>query len=98
MSDTQELPEFIKETENGDYEITLNKPIKVDGVETHTVIMVEPSVQDLLASELQAKGKTSASMEIQMFSNLCNLVPENVQSMKLKDYKRLQKAYSLFTD
>lgn len=98
MSDTQELPEFIKETENGDYEITLNKPIKVDGNDVFTVIMVEPSVQDMLAAELQAKGKSDAVKEIQFFSNLCGLVTENIQSMKMKDYRRLQIAYNLFTD
>lgn len=98
MNDVKELPEFIQETENGDYQITLNRPIKVDGVETTTIIMREPSVQDLLAAEMQSKGKVNSNLEIQMFSNLCGITPEDIASAKLKDYKRLQAAYELFTD
>lgn len=93
-----ELPEFIQLLSDGGYQITLNNVIKVDGVEIKEIVMNEPSVQDLLAAELQTKGKGNSALEIQMLSNLCGLAPENVKSMKLKDYKRLQVAYGLFTD
>ncbi|OTG64333.1 hypothetical protein B9T25_12905 [Acinetobacter sp. ANC 4470] len=62
------------------------------------ISMREPTVQDLLSAELQAKGKSDAEQEITMFANLCEIAPDFIKSLGLKDYKRIQEAYRLFTE
>jgi hypothetical protein len=61
------------------------------------VDMREPTVQDLLSAEMQAKGKSDAEQEITMFANLCEITPDFIKGLGLKDYKRLQASYRLFT-
>lgn len=61
------------------------------------VEMREPTVQDLLTAELQSKGKSNAEQEITMFANLCEIAPDFIKGLGLRDYGRLQDSYRLFT-
>lgn len=86
-------PDYIQE-EDGINLITLTRAY--DGI--NQVQMREPTVQDLLSAELQSKGKSDAEQEITMFTNLCEIAPEFIKKLGLKDYKRIQGSYRLFTE
>ena len=86
-------PNYIQE-EEGINLITLSR--SYDGISQ--VEMREPTVQDLLSAELQSKGKSDAEQEITMFANLCEIAPDFIKKLSLKDYKRIQGAYRLFTE
>ncbi|TCB36842.1 phage tail assembly protein [Acinetobacter sp. ANC 4910] len=94
---TQQLPEYISEVAEG-YKITLLKPLDIDGAKVSEIVMREPTVQDLLAAEMQAKSLGAAKQEIVMFANLCDVTPEQIQATTLRNYGRLQAAFKLFTD
>lgn len=85
--------EYIQENE-GMNQITLSRAY--DGL--NQICMREPTVQDLLSAELQAKGKSDAEQEITMFANLCEITPDFIKGLGLKDYKRIQESYRLFTE
>ncbi|RZG78573.1 phage tail assembly protein [Acinetobacter sp. WCHAc060033] len=88
-------PEYIDIDESaGKHHITLSRGYDCEGILT----MREPTVQDLLSAELQTKGKTDAEQEITMFSNLCEVSPDSIKKLGLKDYKRVQESYRLFTE
>ena len=94
---TQQLPKYISEVAEG-YKIELAKPLDIDGAQVSEIVMREPTVQDHLAAEMQAKGLGSAMQEITMFANLYNVSPEQVKTMTLRNYGRVQEAFKLFTD
>ncbi|MEC8887370.1 Phage tail assembly chaperone protein, E, or 41 or 14 [Acinetobacter marinus] len=89
--------DFVAE-QGHDYQITLSKDYQILGATSATLTMREPTVQDLLASEMQAKGKSDAEQEIMMFANLCGVPPEAIKGLTLRDYKRVQSAYKLFIE
>lgn len=91
-----ELPDYIMECPEG-YKITLNKPINIDTANIQVLTMREPTVQDLLVAEMQTKGQSNAVMEITMFANLCSITPDQIKSLTLKDFNRVQGAFELFT-
>lgn len=86
-------PNYIQE-EEGINLITLSRAY--DGI--NQIQMREPTVQDLLSAELQSKGKSDAEQEIKMFANLCEIAPDFIKKLGLKDYKRIQESYRLFTE
>ena len=94
---TQQLPKYISEVAEG-YKISLAKPLDIDGAKVSEIVMREPTVQDHLAAEMQAKGMGSAMQEITMFANLCNVSPEQIKTITLRNYGRVQEAFKLFTD
>ena len=84
--------EYIQEGE-GKNTIELSRPY--GGIQH--VEMREPTVQDLLTAELQSKGKSNAEQEITMFANLCEIEPDFIKGLGLRDYGRIQDSYRLFT-
>lgn len=89
-------PEYLKHNDDGSVDITLSKPAEFGGVKTSTVRMREPTVGDQeVASEMSG---SDASREIAIFANLCDLAPDDIRKMPLRDYKRLQTAYLGFMD
>lgn len=92
MTDT---PEWLREGE-GHADIDLTRPLEIEGAPVSTMRMREPTVNDqVIASE--SKG-SEAAREIAMFSNLCEVSPDDVRRLPLRDYKRLQRAFMGFTD
>ena len=74
--------------------IELSRAITVDGVETKTLTMREPLVMDqIAASEMSG---SSAKQEVALFANLCEVPVEALHQVPLKDYVKLQEAYSAF--
>lgn len=84
-----------KSLEDGLIDITLKRPIEIDGVKVSALRMREPLVADQLASSA-AKGG-SEEKEIALFANLCEISPDDLQRMTMRDYKQLQQAYMDFT-
>jgi hypothetical protein len=80
---------------NGFIDITLAKPTKVNGADQSALRMREPTVADM---ELHQDGVGSeAAKEVAMFANLCEVAPADIRAMSLRNYKRLQDAFALFT-
>ena len=66
---TQQLPKYITETAEGDYQVTLGKAVDIDGAKVSVLTMREPTVQDMLAAELQSKGQGAAQQESSLIHN-----------------------------
>ena len=75
--------------------ITLDFPIKVDGVEISTISIRRPKVNDILVAEKSSNGSSTDS-EIQTFANLCQLTPADIRELDFGDYKKLQQAFTGF--
>lgn len=56
--------------------------------------MREPTVADQLNA--QETGKGAAAQELHLFASLCELSPDELRSLSLHDYGRLQSAYADF--
>lgn len=72
--------------------IQLTNPIQIDGVQTCVLSMREPSVDDMLT--IKKTAQTPEEQELSLFSNLCQVAPATIRSLKWKDYLRIQKAFS----
>ncbi|MBL4929319.1 phage tail assembly protein [Fuscibacter oryzae] len=85
--------------DNGDGTVTvkLATPIKIDGASTSAVLMREPTVGDQMVAAAQAKND-EAKAEVNLFGNLCNLSPEDMRSLTMRNYGRLQDGFRFFTD
>lgn len=81
---------------DGFVDVKLSRAIEVGGVKTDTVRMREPTVADQeTAGNIQG---SDATREIMTFANLCEIAPDEIRSMTMRDYKRLQSAYITFID
>jgi uncharacterized phage protein gp47/JayE len=81
---------------DGFVDVKLSRAIEISGVKTDTVRMREPTVADQeAAGNIQG---TDATREIMTFANLCEIAPDEIRSMTMRDYKRLQSAYVTFID
>lgn len=86
--------DFVKEG-NGYADITLSRAIKLNGAEVAVLRMREPTVRDVETFQ-DAKGN-EATREIVSFANLCEITPDEVRSLPMRDYARVQAAFALFT-
>jgi hypothetical protein len=77
-------------------EISLDFPIKIEGVECSRLTLRRPKVGDILAAEEGAKGRGEKEIEILTFSNLCMVTPAEIRDLDLGDYQKLAKAFSAF--
>lgn len=77
-------------------DIKLTSPLTIAGAEVKALRMREPTVADQLAAE-DAKGN-DAAREIAMFANLCEVAPDDIKRLTLKDYRAAQKAFAGFLD
>jgi hypothetical protein len=75
----------------GFVDVELSRPMVIDGAQVKALRMREPTVADQLASE-EMKGSDSAK-EIAMLANLCEVSPDDIKRLTLKDYKKLQAAF-----
>lgn len=77
-------------------DITLSRPAEMSGAKVGTIRMREPSSGDL--ENFQIAPGHEATRELNTFANLCEQSPADIRKLPLRDYQRLQAAYSLFTD
>jgi hypothetical protein len=86
-------PDWISEGE-GFYDVTLSRPAEFGGVKIDVLRMREPTVDDtIIASEM--KG-SDAHREVTAIASLCMQAPVDIRKLPLKDFKRLQTAYTAF--
>lgn len=90
-----EKNEFV-EYGDGCANITLSRPLDVSGTKMAALSMREPTVNDQLATDAM-KG-TDAVKEIATMANLCELTPDDIRKLTLRDYKRVQAAFLGFSD
>lgn len=89
-------PDWLNVNDNGSADITLSRPADIAGAKVSVVRMREPTVGDQeVASEMTG---SDATREITVLANLCELAPDDIRKMPLRDYKRLQTAYLGFLD
>ena len=80
----------------GFVDVSLSRPLEIDGAKVSKLRMREPLVADQLAAD-EFKGG-DAAREIFTVANLCQVSPEDIKKLTLKDYKRLQVAFMGFID
>ncbi|WP_420023775.1 phage tail assembly protein [Cereibacter azotoformans] len=78
-------PDFLTENPDGSVAITLRSG--------RVLTMREPTVGDQLAT----KG-SNEEREIALVGNLCTMAPDEVRSLSLRDYRRVQAALMGFQD
>ena len=78
-------------------DIKLEFPIKVAGATVDAVRLRRPTVKDLIAAD-SIGGDNAARKELAVFASLSGLAPADLESLDLKDYRKLQEAYSSFLD
>jgi Phage tail assembly chaperone proteins, E, or 41 or 14 len=85
---------MAEKVQSGFVDVALSRPLSVSGAEVKALRMREPTVADQLVSE-EMKGTDSAK-EIAMLSNLCDVTPDEIKSLTLRDYKKVQAAFLAF--
>lgn len=90
-----EIPDFIDMSQPGWAVITLSRPATIAGAQVHQIAMREPTVDDQLAAEKLGEGGQADKMYM---ANLCQLAPEDIGRLPLRDFKRLQTAFIFFLD
>lgn len=81
--------------EDGRAIITLSRPTMVNGVEVTSVTMREPTVRDQRAAQAH---KDPVDVETHAMCNLCDMSPDDIEALPLRDFRRLQVAYMGFID
>ena len=69
-------------------EISLDYPIKIDGTAVSVLQMRRPKVADTFLA--QKSTKPDAEKEIDLFANLCEVAPKDIQQLDMMDYGKLQ--------
>ena len=85
----------VEPIDAGYVNIELSRPIEIDGVQVTTLRMREPTVADQLILE-DMKG-SDAAKEVALVANLCEVTPDDIKRLTLRDYRKVQKAFSGFT-
>lgn len=76
--------------------IELSFPVKIDGIETSVLQMRRPKVKDQLVFERRGQNMSDAEREIRLFANLCEVSPEDIETLDLMDYAKVGKQYADF--
>lgn len=93
--DDNKLPAYLTEGDGYvDIQLTREREFS-SGLKSAVIRMRETTAGDMETFH-NAKG-SEATREMQTFANLCDLTPEDVRKLPLRDYKRLQEAFAVFT-
>jgi hypothetical protein len=85
----------VEPADAGYVDIELSRPIEIDGAQVTALRMREPTVADQLILE-DMKG-SDAAKEVALVANLCEVTPDDIKRLTLRDYRKVQKAFSGFT-
>lgn len=90
-------PDYLKVSADGSYiDITLLRGVDIDGAKVTALRMREPTVADQ-ETAVTMDGEP-ATLEIFYLANLCDITPDQVRKLSVRDFKRVQEAYGVFTD
>lgn len=84
----------MADKDKGYVDVELARPLTIDGAQVKALRMREPTVADQLASDEMKGGE--AAKEITMLANLCEVSPDDIKRLTLRDYKKLQGAFMGF--
>lgn len=88
------MNDFIEDMPDGTKKVKFDdKPVMVAGTEVKSIVMREPTVDDQMAVD---HVPSPAKKEIAILANLCEMSPEDIGTMKMVQYGRLQFAYQAF--
>lgn len=85
----------VEPADAGYVDIELSRPMEIDGAQVTALRMREPTVADQLILE-DMKG-SDAAKEVALVANLCEVTPDDIKRLTLRDYRKVQKAFSGFT-
>ncbi|SAL03088.1 hypothetical protein AWB77_06703 [Caballeronia fortuita] len=88
---TEQKPEDFVQHHDGHASITLSRPMNVGGAPVTALKMREPLLRDQVAMQEQ-KG-TDLEREIFLFANLCEITPDQLKALPVRDYNRIVAAY-----
>jgi hypothetical protein len=74
--------------------IDLEYPVKIAGATIQVLTMRRSTVGDVLTAN---RIKDEIEREIVLFANLCQVTPEDIRNLDLKDYSKLQEVFRSFT-
>jgi hypothetical protein len=95
-TDPKKKPEDFVEYGEGFADIELSRPLDVAGVPVKKLRMREPTVRDQLVYD-KLKG-SDIEREVTIFANLCEMDEKQMQTLSVRDYRRVSAAYSGFLD
>lgn len=81
--------------DDGFVDIELSRPIEIDGAQVSVLRMREPTVADQLAAE--GMSGTEGQKEVALVANLCQVTPEDIKRLTVRDYRAVQRAVVGFT-
>lgn len=87
-------PDYIAERD-GFATITLASPATIAGQKVATLKMREPTVGDM--KRMQRHSGDEADREIFGMASLCEISPDDVEALSLRNMSRMQEAFGLFT-
>jgi len=88
-------PDYLKPGA-GFVDVALSRPLDVGGAKVGSLRLREPLAGDIETA--QDYSGSDASREITLFANLCEITPDEVRKLPLRDYARLQAGYATFTN
>lgn len=94
-------PDYIAENSDRSLLITLSRAYTLNGKEVGSITLREPTVKDqkLFASSSEGNQKQAMEMEAKLLAHLSGeLAPDDFDAFALRDYRRLQEAFSFFID
>jgi hypothetical protein len=91
----KQTPEWLKEGP-GYVDITLSRETTIGGAKMKVVRMREPTVGDQEVM-MEMEGSDTAK-EIHIAANLCDMSPDDIRKLPLRDWKRINTAYAGFID
>lgn len=91
ISTEKKIPSWLVLTDEG-VTVNLRYPTEFNGVKVDTVTLRAPTVRDVRAA-VAASGGDAEVREMSLFSSLSQVGVNDLNTLKLVDYERLQEGY-----
>ena len=92
----KKVPSWLKLSDEG-VTVTLRYPTELNNVKTDTLVMRAPTVRDVRAAGA-VSGGDAEKRELQLFSSLTQVAPNELEGLKVVDYNRVQEGYFRLVD
>lgn len=78
----------------GYVDVELSRALDIDGTPVTVLRMREPTVADQLLLDEMKGG--DATKEVTLVANLCEVTPDDIKRLTLRDYRKMQQAFAGF--
>ena len=92
----KKVPSWLKLSDEG-VTVTLRYPTELNNIKTDTLVMRAPTVRDVRAAGA-VSGGDAEKRELQLFSSLTEVAPNELEGLKVVDYNRVQEGYFRLVD